>query len=44
MSCYHAALIAGTLLGVLWLTNTPVIGEVPTGIPQVRLPDLSIEA
>ena len=38
-----AALIAGTLLGVLWLTNTPVIGEVPTGIPQVRLPDLSIE-
>ena len=38
-----AALIAGTLLGVLWLTNTPVIGEVPTGIPQVRLPDLSID-
>ena len=24
-----AALVAGTLLGVLWLTNTPVIGEVP---------------
>ena len=26
-----AALIAGTSLGVLWLTNTPVIGDVPTG-------------
>ena len=43
MSCDHAARTAGTLLGVLWLTNTPVIGEVPTGIPQVRLPDLSID-
>ena len=37
-----AALIAGTLLGVLWLTNTPVIGEVPTGIPMPRMPDLSV--
>ena len=37
-----AALIAGTLLGVLWLTNTPVIGDVPTGLPMPRLPDLSI--
>jgi SulP family sulfate permease len=36
-----AALIAGTLLGVLWLTNTPVIGHVPTGLPMPRLPDLS---
>ena len=38
-----AALIAGTLLGVLWLTNTPVIGEVPTGLPMPRLPDLSVQ-
>ena len=37
-----AALIAGTLLGVLWLTNTPVIGDVPTGIPMPRMPDLSV--
>ncbi len=37
-----AALIAGTLLGVLWLTNTPVIGDVPTGLPMPRLPDLSV--
>ena len=36
-----AALIAGTLLGVLWLTNTPVIGDVPTGLPTLRLPDIS---
>ncbi len=37
-----AALVAGTLLGVLWLTNTPVIGEVPTGIPMPRMPDFSV--
>ena len=36
------ALIAGTLLGVLWLTGTPVIGDVPTGLPGVRLPELSV--
>ena len=36
------ALIAGTLLGVLWLNDTPVIGDVPTGLPLVRLPDLSL--
>ncbi len=36
-----AALIAGTLLGVLWLRGTPIIGEVPTGLPNLRLPDLS---
>ena len=37
-----AALVAGTLLGVLWLTNTPVIGEVPTGLPQIELPVFSL--
>ena len=37
-----AALIAGTLLGVLWLTNTPAIGDVPTGLPDLRMPDLSV--
>ena len=36
-----AALIAGTLLGVLWLTDAPVIGTVPTGLPSLQLPDLS---
>ena len=39
-----AALTAGTLLSVLWLTDTPVIGDVPTGLPTVRLPDLSVSA
>lgn len=32
-----AALLAGTLLGVLWLRGAPVIGPVPTGLPQLRL-------
>ena len=36
-----AALIAGTSLGVLWLTNTPVIGDVPTGLPTLQALDLS---
>ena len=36
-----AALISGTLLGVLWLTDAAVIGDVPTGLPEFWLPDLS---
>ena len=36
-----AALVAGTLLSVLWLSDIPVIGEVPTGLPDLRMPDLS---
>ena len=36
-----AALVVGTLLGVLWLSNTPVIGEVPTGWPSISLPSFS---
>ena len=36
------ALVAGTLLGVLWLKDTPVIGDVPTGLPVAQLPDLSL--
>ena len=35
------ALVVGTLLGVLWLTNTPTIGDIPAGLPQLLLPDLS---
>ena len=35
------ALVSGTLLSVLWLTQTPVIGDVPTGLPQFRLPDFA---
>ncbi len=36
-----AALIAGSLLGILWLSNTPVIGEVPSGLPELQRLDLS---
>lgn len=36
-----AALIVGTLLGVLWLSDIPVIGEVPTGLPDLQLPEIS---
>ncbi len=38
------ALSAGTALGVLWLTSAPVIGEVPTGLPTPRIPDVSFTA
>ncbi len=30
-----AALIAGTLLGVMWLRGAPLIGEVPAGLPDL---------
>ncbi len=39
-----AALIVGTLMGALWLTDAPVIGEVPSGLPEINLPDLSTGA
>ena len=31
------ALIAGTLVGVLWLNDVPAIGAVPTGLPAFQL-------
>ena len=39
-------LFAGTLIGVLWLHDAPVIGEVPTGLPglQLGLPSLGFLA
>ncbi len=36
-----AAMVAGTLLGVLWLDGAPAIGPVPTDLPDFRLPILS---
>jgi len=39
---FLAALVAGTLLGV-WLTGTPLIGSVPTGLPEVWLPGPTVE-
>ncbi|MDE2839171.1 MAG: SulP family inorganic anion transporter, partial [Chloroflexota bacterium] len=38
-----AALAAGTLLSMLWLSNVPVIGEMPTGLPQIAMPIISAE-
>ena len=38
-----AALIAGTLMGVFWLTSAPVIGSVPSGLPSIQLPDYSLD-
>ena len=38
-----AALIVGTLLGMVWLQDAPVIGEVPTGLPGIRLPAYSVD-
>ena len=35
------ALGVGTLLGVFWLTDAPVIGTVPTDVPTFQLPELS---
>ncbi len=37
-----AALIAGTLVGVLWLRDAPVIGEVPTVLPDLRMPEIPV--
>ena len=37
-----AALIAGTLLGALLLTGAPVIGDVPRGLPDLRLPNVPL--
>ena len=37
------ALIAGTLLGVLWLNDAPVIGSIPTGLPELQLNLPSVE-
>ena len=40
------ALMVGTLLGVVWLRDVPVIGPVPTGLPsfQLALPSASFLA
>ena len=39
-----AALIVGTLMGALWLTDAPVIGEVTSGWPDLTRPDLSVSS
>ena len=31
------ALVAGSLIGILWLTGAPAIGSIPEGLPDIRL-------
>ena len=38
-----AALIAGTMISLLWITDTPIIGDVPTGLPEVKLPAVGLD-
>ena len=38
-----AALIAGTLLSVVWSSDTPIIGDVPQGFPAITLPPFSVD-
>jgi len=38
-----AALVAGTLLGVFLLPFAPVIGAVPSGLPDLHIPVMSLE-
>ncbi len=33
-----AAMIVGSAIGVFWLTDLRVIGDVPTGLPELRIP------
>ena len=36
------ALVIGTIVGLFWLKNIPVIGEIPTGIPVLHIPTLDV--
>ncbi len=38
-----AALVAGTALGIFWLTGASVIGPVPTGLPELHLEFPSVD-
>ena len=37
-----AAMIAGCAIGILWLNDLPVIGDVPTGLPEFQVPTFSL--
>lgn len=37
-----AALIVGTLLALMFFTDAPIIGEVPTGLPDFILPQITL--
>ena len=35
------AMIVGSALGIFWLTGAPIIGEIPTGLPELQIPVIS---
>ena len=35
------AMIVGSALGIFWLTGAPIIGEIPTGLPELQIPVVS---
>ena len=37
-----AAMIVGCALGILWLNDLPIIGDVPTGLPDLQFPVFSV--
>ena len=37
-----AALLIGTLLAVLWLSDVPTLAEVPAGLPDIKMPELPL--
>ena len=37
-----AALALGTLMSIWWLSDAPIIGAVPTGLPEFNVPDISL--
>ncbi len=37
------ALAVGTIIGLFWAGEVPVIGEVPTGLPEFRVPIFSVD-
>ena len=37
-----AALLIGTLLAVLWLSDVPTLAEVPAGLPDIKIPELPL--
>ena len=37
-----AAMIAGCAIGIFWLNDLPIIGNVPTGLPEFQVPAFSL--
>jgi SulP family sulfate permease len=37
------ALVAGSLVGVLWLNGAPTIGDIPRGLPEFHIPVVSLD-